>query len=192
MCKDEKCTYCKKDKRHNKCEKKEKKKHCPKKEKCEVDCKLLKELECLWKKFTCDVDAHFEHGVANIAHTLPLKAINTINGLPVKSPLTTHGLYSAECSCEKYVNLYEIIIPDIPGCHGEDSTGKIFVKILAKHGIYADGDHFHWKGHIILKEQALPDAIHVVGIDIHPVYFTKVIIKALRKVLCITKQRIGH
>ena len=114
---------------------------------------------------------------------------NTINGLVSKSPLVSHGLYTIECSDGKYINLYEVLIPDIPGCNGKDSTGKIFTRVLSKYDIITDGDHFHWKGHKIVKEQSLPNAIHVVGIDIHPIFFTKVIIKALKKTLRVAKSR---
>ena len=173
----------------DKCKVEKKVSYAPKKECCIVDKKLEDELVCLWKQFTDDVDPSTENGVILIAHGLPVKITNTINGLVSKSPLVSHGLYSAECSAGKYINLYEIIIPDIPGCNGEDSTGKIFAKILSKYDIYTDGDHFHWKGHVIVKEQALPDAIHIVKIDLHPVLFTKIIIKALKKVLCVIQAR---
>ena len=186
--KEEKCE----DKKEEKCEKKEKKCEKPKKECCVIDKCLLNELECLWKQFSHTASADLSKGVILLSHGLPVHFNNTINGLAVHSPLVSHGLYSVECSEGKYVNLYEVIIPDIPGAHGHDSTGKIFTKILAKYNIFTDGDHFHWKGHQITKKQTIPDAIHVVKIDLHPVLFTKVIIKALKKVLHVIKARTQH
>ncbi len=163
---------------------------------CVVDDELAKKLACLWKEAFPDAAIlpvigfpSNNGGQVVISHTAGLKNQTTINGLPVKSILTNHALFTTECSQGKYVNLYEIILPDIPGCNGEDSSSAIYVKLLAKYGLTVDGDHYHWKGAIHLPEQANENAIHHSAIDVHPIYFTKATIKALKKILAVIKAR---
>lgn len=68
---------------------------------------------------------------------VPLK----INGLPSQSPLANNALYSSEHSKGRILNLYEIMLPDIPGKHGEPSTNEIYVKLLVKYGLDVAGSY---------------------------------------------------
>jgi hypothetical protein len=67
-----------------------------------------------------------------------------INGLPSKSPLSNNGLFSTEVRNGKYINLYEMMIPDIPGKDGERSTSQIYIDKLYKYNLDVAGVHFHW------------------------------------------------
>ncbi len=130
-------TYC--------CNKK--KKYCN----CEPvmdDC-LAKKIECLWKDAfpnamilpvigypSCGT------GVMTLTHGQCMPPL-VVNQLPLLSPLANNALYSAEVSCGKWVNLYEVMIPDIPGDNGCKSSSELYIKLLVDAGISVEGDHYH-------------------------------------------------
>ena len=117
----------------NKCEKKYSKK-C-----CKVTDKFAKHVLCLWKKYFCDAlilpkigYPSCAKGVATLMHGLHLKHKMKLNGLESNSALTNKALYSFECSNGQYINLYEVMLPDIPGKCGKKSTTEVFTKALCK------------------------------------------------------------
>lgn len=61
-------------------------------------------------------------GVTTITHTMG-GPVMKINGLASKSILANNGLYTFEITGGKWLNLYEVMIPDIPGAQGDLSTG---------------------------------------------------------------------
>jgi len=163
---------------------------CDKKDVCGcepvmTDC-LAKKIECVWKEVFCDAMIlpgigypSCNHCVMTLTHTLgkcmpKLK----INGLTSKSPLANNALYSAEVSCGKWLNLYEVMIPDIAGDCGCKSSGEVYTEALVKLGISIEGDNYHWKG-------ACPHmlAIHSKAIGMHPLDFTRKQIAALKAVM---------
>lgn len=183
------------------------------KEECVVDDKLAKLVERLWKKYFPDalllpvigLPSNF-NGVATLTHTMGDGHLMSINGLVSKSALANNALYSFECAkpakhhndhdclCKdsKYLNLYEIMIPDIPGKDGEDSTAEYYVKLLSKYGLSPAGVHFHWWGQNVIKGNTLVAAIHHQGIDISPIEFSKRTIKALLKTIKLIDERSHH
>lgn len=150
------------------------------------DC-LAKKIECLWIEAFCDAKILPQIGypscnncVMTLTHTLgncipKLK----INGLQSKSMLANNAFYSAEVSCGKWLNLYEGIIPNVPGTCGCKSTGEVYIEALVKLGISVDNDNYHWKG-------SCPNmlAINSKAIGMDPIDFTKKQIAALKAVLC--------
>src|ERR1700722_17637855 len=54
------------------------------------------------------------NGFLLLTHTDGSGNLLKINGLSSKSPLSNNAFYSAECSNGQYLNLYTIMIPDIP------------------------------------------------------------------------------
>lgn len=167
---------------------------CPKKFCCEKidyccpvmdDC-LAREIECLWKKAFCDAtivpclgQPSQSCGVLLLTHSLGNSLgkchQHTINGLPIRSPLASYALYSAEVSKGQWVNLYEIMLPDIPGKCGCKSSTEVYVEALVKLGISVEGDHYHWKGMCPYSF-----AIHSKAIGMDPCTFTKKQIAALK------------
>lgn len=117
------------------------------------------------------------NGVMTLTHGTNMPKMK-INGLTSLSPLANNALYSAEVSGGKWLNLYEIMIPDIPGKNGNKSSGEIYDETLVKLGISVEGDHYHWKG-----SQPFMLAIHSKAIGMHPIEFTQKQIFAIKRVL---------
>lgn len=122
----------------------------------------------------------------------------SINGLVSKSALSNNALYTFECasnkddSVTKYLNLYEIMVPDIPGKNGKYSTAEYYVKLLAKYGLSVSGVHFDWWGQNVIKGNTLVAAVHHQGIDISPEDFSRKTIRALEKTMALIEKRTHH
>lgn len=129
--------------------------------------------------------------VAVFSHTDGSGHNMTINGLPSKSPLANNALYSFECTRDKFLNLYEIMIPDIPGEEGERSTAQIYVNALAAEGLDVSGVHWHFFGGIMDANDRGAFAIHHQNIGLNPKEFTRATIRALRIVFEVINER-GH
>jgi hypothetical protein len=160
---------------------------------CEVSCCepamtdcLACQIECLWKNAFCDATIlpvigvpSCACGVMTLTHGMGKCAPKLrINGLISQSMLANNAFYSAEVSCGKWINLYQIMIPDIPGTCGCKSSGEVYNEALVKLGISIEGDHYNWKG-------ACPHklAINSKAIGMHPLDFSKKQIAAVKAVL---------
>ena len=69
-----------------------------------------------------------------------------INNIPCKNPLCVNALYSAEYVNNGYTNYYEIMLDDIPGINGLQSSVSFYTQSLQKRGLILNGFHFHWTG----------------------------------------------
>ena len=163
---------------------------------CIVDDAVAKAVEAQWKKAFGDATLlpviglpSNASGVGTLTHTMGDGRLMSINGLPSKSALSNNALYSFECSEGHYLNLYEIMVPDIPGKNGEDSTAEYYVKLLAKYGLSVAGVHFHWWGQNVIKGNTLVAAVHHQGIDISPEDFSRKTIKAIQKTMALIDKR---
>jgi hypothetical protein len=96
-------------------------------------------------------------GWALITHQLDLAGAPpmmppTCNGFPLRGPLDNNAFLSFELSTneqtgeQKFVNRYEVMLPDIPNVNGGLSSTQYYVKNLQTGGVIVDGDHFHWAG----------------------------------------------
>jgi hypothetical protein len=175
------------------------------------------EILSLWQIFpgaAILVPASASGGAPVITHQMegpPLK----INGLLIKSALGNNALYGFECaeavdleddgdddSCDrrkskkrtvhKYVNLYEVMIPDIPGKNGEISTADFYSHRLHELGLRVHGDHFHWKGSSIFDEDKLVNAVHHYSDQHTPEEFSRLTIQALTETMELIEQRTVH
>lgn len=177
------CDKCCSEKKYNNCCS-EKKDICG----CEPvmnDC-LAKKIECLWKESFCDATLLPVIGypscgncVATLTHNLgKCIPIVKINGLCSKSILANNSFYSAEVSNCKWLNLYSITLPDIPGKCGCKSSGEVYIEALVKLGISIDGDNYNWKG-------TCPHMLNInsKAVGMHPFEFTKKQIAAIKAVL---------
>lgn len=169
---------------------------------CKVNDRLAKRVEAEWKEAFDDATLFpviglpsNNNGVLLLTHTDGSGHKMSINGLKSSSPLANNALYSAECVKGQYMNLYEIMVPDIPGKKGEPSTAEIYVKLLQKEGLNVAGVHFHWWGSAMFKpEHGKPidrgvTAVHHQAIGMHPIDFSRATIKALKKTLRIIHER---
>lgn len=149
-----------------------------------TDC-LAERIECLWKSAFCGAQILPCIGVPSNANcvmalTHPICEILPklkINGLPVLSILANNAFYSAEVSCGRWVNLYSISLPNIPGCNGCKSSGEIYNEALIKLGISVEGDHYDWKGTCPCMVSINSKAI---GMD--PIEFSKKQIAAVKAI----------
>lgn len=148
-----------------------------------TDC-LAQQIECIFKQEFCDAQILPQIGypscnncVATITHSVSSCGKNKIDGLTTNSLLVNNAFYSGEVSDCKYVNLYSISIPDIPGECGCKSSGEIYTEALGKFGISVDGSGYNWKG-------ACPHTIsvHSKAIGMHPCEFAKYQVASLRAV----------
>lgn len=177
------------------CEKKEiccvkKEVCCVKKEICCCgpvmnDC-LAKEIECIWKQSFCDAAIlpvigypSCACGVMTLTHSLG-KCFQklSINGLKTKSIIANNAFYSAEVSDCKWLNLYQISIPDVPGECGCKSSTEVYTEALVKLGISIVNVGSNWKGtcpHIV--------TVNSIAIGMEPKEFTKKQIAAVKAVL---------
>lgn len=146
------------------------------------DC-LAQQIECLWKQCFCDATIvpclgvpSQTCGVMWLTHTLG-KCLNDskINGLCVRSPLVKNANYTAEVSNCQWVNLYEVILPNIPGKCGCKSTAEVYVEALIKLCISVDSITNDWLGQCQNKVQ-----IRSKNIGMDPCTFTKKQIAALK------------
>jgi hypothetical protein len=160
---------------------------CDKKDPCccepvMTDC-LAKKIECVWKQAFCDAKILPEIGwpscndcVMTLTHSLGKCAQKLkINGLCSNSILANNEFYSAEVSGCKWLNLYQIQIPDIAGKCGCKSSGEVYVEALVKLGISVDGNSYNWNGtcpHML--------SIHSKAIGMDPLEFSKKQIAAIK------------
>lgn len=86
------------------------------------------------------------NGVCTITHTMGTGQKMKINGLTSNSPLANNALYSSECAEGQFLNLYEIMVPDVQGAPGQLSTAQYYTQQLYANGLRPDGVHFHWAG----------------------------------------------
>ena len=170
---------------------------------CIVNDEVALAIQAQWKKAFSDASLlpviglpSNGNGVGTLTHTMGDGHFMRINGLISKSPLSNNALYSFECaeseddsSVVKYLNEYEIMIPDIPGRNGHKSTGEYYVKLLAKYGLSVAGVHFHWWGQNVVKGNTLVAAVHHQGIDISPEDFSRKTIRAIQKTVELIDKR---
>ena len=115
-------------------------------------------------------------GVMTLTHSgnvagMPAMPPMTINGVSSASPLSNNALYSAEPTAHGFLNLYETMLPDVPGTNGSPSLGTRYKDALQMMGIEVDGDHYHWAGGQMNGQAAR--AIHSKNFGMHPVDFSQ-------------------
>lgn len=103
-----------------------------------------------------------------------------INELSSKSLLSNNALFSSECSRGKFLNLYKIMLHDIPGKNGRASSAEIYVNALRDNGLDVTSVHFHWWGSSLGDKDRGVTAIHHQKIGMHPIDFTQRTIDALK------------
>lgn len=115
------------------------------------------------------------NGVCTITHALPGMAPLQINGLASHSPLANNALFSTECSDGQILNLYEVMLPDVPSSvPGEMSSAERYVHALNMSGLNVAGTHFHWWG-----TSPYMAAIHHQAVGMDPVEFARRTVDAL-------------
>jgi hypothetical protein len=148
-----------------------------------LDDAMAEQIATVWKAMFPDVAVlpvigypSKNKGVMTLTHTgniagLPAMPPMTINGVSSNSPLANNALYSAEPTQYGYLNLYEIMLPDVPGTNGAPSLGTKYKNALQAQGIDVAGDHFHWAGGEMMGKFAR--AIHSQNIGMHPIEFSQ-------------------
>ncbi|MBA3751066.1 MAG: hypothetical protein H0X03_09300 [Nitrosopumilus sp.] len=127
--------------------------------------------------------------VAVFSHTAGHDMLMRVNGLESKSPLSNNALYSFECTRDKFLHFYEIMIPDIPGEDGERSTAQIYVNALARNGLDVSGVHWHFWGGVDKDEDRGVFAVHHQNIGMTPREFSCATIRALNEVFSVISER---
>lgn len=117
------------------------------------------------------------HGVMTLTHTMGGRPM-TIDGLASRSPLANNALYSCEVTGGKYLNLYEIMLPDVPGQGGSPSSCQRYVRSASALGITIAGLHYHWPG--ANMDGRFPLALHTMAIGMDPVEFSRRTIASIR------------
>jgi hypothetical protein len=127
-------------------------------------------------------------GVMTLTHGFNMPMLK-IDGLVSKSPLSNNALYSAEIatsqdgSTKKWLNLYEAMMPDIPGVNGGPSLVQRYVNALHDCGLDVAGVHVHWTGAWSMPNDKGVWAIHHQAIGMDPMTFAKCTIEAIQQVL---------
>ena len=141
-------------------------------------------------KFSCSFpDAYLTFKTSStitVTHTIPSWNHPKLNGVRTCSILTNNAFMTSECSDNNYLNLYQVILPDIPGSCGDDSTVEIFTKLLSKFGLSSLSILTYFG----LTTKCYPLlSIHVQNYGLCPEDFACRIVKALNEVLCVVKKR---
>jgi hypothetical protein len=107
-------------------------------------------------------------GVCTITHTMgPGSPKLKINGLESNSPLANNALFSAECAQGKYLNLYEMMLPEgLSSVPGDKSKVEKYAEQLNRSGINVAGSHWHW-----WASDPFVAAIHHQNVGMNPVNF---------------------
>jgi hypothetical protein len=115
-------------------------------------------------------------GVCTILHTMGPGAKNLkINGLESKSPLANAALFSSECSNGRFLNLYEMMLPEgISGAPGQKSNSELYAEELNRNGINVAGTHWHW-----WASEPYVAAIHHQNVGMNPIEFSNLTTNAL-------------
>lgn len=157
-----------------------------------------REVQTIWQQAFPDatllIPPSVGAGVGLVTHTMGDGRLLRINGLVSRSPLANNALYSFECAegidCSSHLlNLYEIMIPDIPGCPGEESTSEFYVRRLWELGLHVAGVHFHWWGSTVFQNDHLVAAVHHQQADMEPEEFSRRTIQALKEVMALLEKR---
>lgn len=114
-----------------------------------------------------------------------------VNGLAMKSPLFTMGLYSSEVAQDAngdshYAHAYEMMFPNVPSLDGTLSNVGTYVQTLWDSGFEVHADHYHW------KDAHLMPAIHHMGVGMTPSDFTRGTINALNVMFARTAELSGQ
>ena len=158
---------------------------------CPLTDDVAKQVEALWKSVPETKDASLlpvigfpsnGNGVLTLTHTMQGMPRMKINGLTSNSPLLNNALYSVECTENVWLNLYEIMIPDLPGNKGELSTVQLYVNKLAELGLNVNGTHYHFHGSSVIPGNTLVAAIHHSSISMDPFTFSAKTLEALNYV----------
>jgi len=119
-----------------------------------------------------------------------------INGLKSKSALANYALYSFECAEQAsspgnftLLNLYEVMIPDIPGEKGNESTSEFYVRRLWELGLHVSGVHFHWWGSTVFDNDHLVAAVHHQSTTLSLEDFSNRTIQALNEVMALLEEK---
>jgi hypothetical protein len=118
---------------------------------------------------------------AIFSHTLdgPTGTPMNVNGLPSKSPLANNALYSFECIRGKFMNLYEIMLADVPSCNGGPSSVQVYTNALCDRGLDVAGVHWHFYGGVADANDCGVIAIHHQNYGMSPAEFSRLTIAAL-------------
>lgn len=162
---------------------------------CPLDDNAARQILAVWKQAFPDASIlpvigypSNSGGVVTITHTMGDGHRMSINGLQSKSPLANNALYSAECVNGKFLNLYEIMIPDVPGVNGSGaspgssqiSSSELYVKTLAANGLDVAGVHVHWLGATIFPNDKGVTAVHHQSTSLDPLEFSRATINAIQ------------
>ncbi len=113
---------------------------------------MVHQLETLWKSVFPDTmlllgSSSGNNGINFLTHSLGSNMLLQMNGLTSSSSLLAkNAFYSVECYHGKYINLYEIKLPDIPGRNGELSTVQLYINTLAEQSLDVAGNSPSWSG----------------------------------------------
>lgn len=150
-----------------------------------TDC-LATQIECIWKKSFCDAALlpkigfpSCGNGVMTLTHRIDQCAPRIrINGLTSKSILVNNSFYSAEVSGCKWLNIYTISLPNVPGQCGCKSSAEVYTEALIKMGI-SIGSMTN------LINGACPDTLSItsMAIGMNPCKFSQKQINAIKCVL---------
>ena len=132
-----------------------------------------------------------DNGVLTLTHTFGTGNLLSIDGLKSKSPLSNNALYSSEIAGGQYLNLYEILIPDIPGQPGERSTAQIYIDSLEAAGLNVSACHFHWTGATAYAVDHGVIAVHHYNVGMTPQEFSMVMTGVLTSIAAVIASRVA-
>ena len=163
---------------------------------CPLDDNAAQQILAVWKQVFPDTTIlpSNSSGVVTITHTLGQRM--SINGLQSKSPLANNAWYSVEYVNGKFLNLYEIMIPGVPGVNGPGSSAssslsssELYVKTLAANGLNVAGVGVNWLGATMLPKDRSVTAVHHQSASMTPLEFSRATINAIETLLRYLKHR---
>lgn len=128
-------------------------------------------------------------GVAVLTHTMGTNMPMRLAGVTSNSPVANNALYSFQVTGGKYLNLYETMVPDLPGANGEASTTQLYVNKLRDLGLDVAGVHFHWLAGTMVQNDHMVHAIHHQKIGMEPSVFASKTVEALTFIMPFFQRR---
>lgn len=161
-----------------------------------INCKIVKEVlklfneSGLFTKISFDQKSYQEDKVLHIGYWLKDIPNMKIDGIATRSEFWNSYAFSSECSDGKYVNGFEVQLPDLLGEKGEPSIVQIYLKALGDNDLTPAGVHIHWSGSEIYSNDHGVWGLHHQNVGMCPVKFAQRTINALHVALEVVKERV--
>lgn len=162
---------------------------------CRIDERFAYRLQQMWKRYFHDTKSSLERGIFTLTSRIECEPL-LVNGIPSKSTLVNNGIYSLEFSEGKYINLFEVPVPDLRGDFGKKdayhhcTTVQFYIDELKNQGLNVTGVSRNWNCVEDPYSSHLVYNVYHKKINMDPILFCRATINSLNKVIRLINFRI--